>query len=52
LAEDEDVPTIKYVKPDRPADLSYLYAKKDPDDIVVWRPRSIVPRKKFFNVNF
>lgn len=32
------------MKPDKPADLSYLYIKKpDPDDIVVWRPRSIVP---------
>jgi hypothetical protein len=34
---------LKYVKPDKPADLSYLFIKKDPDDIVVWRPRSIVP---------
>lgn len=44
-ADEEDLPTVRFVKPDKPADLSYLYAKKDPDDIVVWRPRSIVPRK-------
>lgn len=42
-AEDEEITTVKYVKPDKPADLSYLFMKKDPDDIVVWRPRSIVP---------
>lgn len=38
------MPTIQFVKPEKPADLSYLYIKKpDPEDIVVWRPRSIVP---------
>ena len=43
VADDEGPVAIRYVKPEREADLSYLFQKKDPDDIVVWRPRSIVP---------